>query len=107
MELVKAIEAVTATKEGVVLFRHLLSVCGYNSNSVVENKITGEANAYATMYNEGRRDVYVVLRKDIPLEALIEIELKKPKPLKIKERPNKDGRNSNDNSGGNVSGDND
>lgn len=92
MDIEKAIQAVTATKEGIFLFRHLKQVCGFTQNSVVENKITGEANVYATVYNEGRRDVYNGLRQHIPYKPLIEIEIEKPEPLKIKERPKKDGR---------------
>ena len=57
-----AVDAVLQTESGREVFKHLFHICGYNKTSIVADPRTGAVAVDGTVYNEGRRSVYIQLR---------------------------------------------
>lgn len=70
-----AIKRASATADGKILLHYLMTQCGYQRNSVQGSKSSGELLKTNTLYNEGRRDVWLGLRKYLTTEALIKVEI--------------------------------
>lgn len=62
--------------EGIFILKWLLNLCGFKSNSVCFKKDL-DINYLATIYNEGRRDLYLNLRQYLSEELLIKVEINK------------------------------
>lgn len=70
-----AIQRACSTPDGKILLHYLMTECGYQKNSVQGSTATGEFLETNTMYNEGRRDLYLNLRNLIPPETLAAVEV--------------------------------
>jgi hypothetical protein len=73
-ELSGAVDRIFKTADGKLFADWLIKECGAFQNSVVVTN--GEISNRLTIYNEGRRDLYLQLRKMLTTETLIEIEIK-------------------------------
>lgn len=89
-ELPKAIqdciEEIANTDAGIVFLQYMHAICGYSRPSVVLDA-TGKVEHEATLANEARRLLYIEMRKYIPREKLIAVELPdldSPKPIQDK-----------------------
>ncbi len=71
-----SIQRCLATKEGKLLMKYLMEQCGYQKGSVQASKSTGEHLDSNTQYNEGRRDLYLALRRLAREDTLIEVEIR-------------------------------
>ena len=67
---------VCAKDTGIIIIRHLMDLCGYQKVSVVGNPATGDIQDRGTLYNEARRNLYLEIRRLIPLRYLRQIEHK-------------------------------
>lgn len=76
-----AIARIAATPEGVSLFQYLHKALGYEETSIVADGL-GKPDPIATLLNDTRRSIYCEIRKLIPRDRLIEIELPIAKPVK-------------------------
>ena len=65
---------VCATAEGILAFRYVMEICGYQQVSITGDPATGDIQDRGTLYNEARRNVYLELRKIIPNQFLKKIE---------------------------------
>lgn len=68
---------VSKTEEGRRVLRYIMNECGYQSISIVGNPGTGDIHDRGTLYNEARRNLYLDLRKYIPVAHLKLIEFHK------------------------------
>ena len=78
-EYVKTRTAVAVLENDVnfqIFLRHLCKITGFWKSSVVLNQTTNEVNAQSTLVNEGRRSVYLDLRKMLSDEARRQTETK-------------------------------
>lgn len=64
-----------ATADGVIFFRHMKVLCGYQLPSAGQDPQTFEVQPNVTLYNDARRSVYLEIRKMIPPQFLAAIEL--------------------------------
>jgi hypothetical protein len=64
-----------ATSSGIKTLRAIMKACGYQSSSTVADPSTGEIQLHSTAYNEGRRNMYLWIRKLVSKETLIAVEL--------------------------------
>ena len=71
-----AIRRCLATSDGKVLLKYLMDQCGYQKSSVQASSTTGEHLENNTQYNEGRRDVYLGLRRHAREDILFDVEIK-------------------------------
>jgi hypothetical protein len=71
------ISIATSTEEGIIFARYLMNQCGFQRPSVVANQQTGEININSTIYMEARRNIWLDLRKMIPIKTLKKIEFEK------------------------------
>lgn len=76
--LKQQLKRVLKTADGIAVFRYLFNECGYDRPSVVADPTTGEILTNSTNYNEARRNIWVKLRKLMPREPLIMIEIGHP-----------------------------
>lgn len=74
--LTRAMNMTFSSSEGHEVLRWLMSCCGYQKRSVVYDPQTQEVSMQSTVYNEGRRDLYVDLRKFLRAEILIPVEIR-------------------------------
>lgn len=70
-----AIQRASSTADGKILIHYLMMECGYQKNSVQGSKTTGQFLDENTMYNEGRRDLYLNLRKILKRDILADVEI--------------------------------
>ena len=70
-----SIQRAFATADGKMLLHYLKEECGYQKNSVQGSTKSGEFLQNNTMYNEGRRDLYLSLRKLVRPETLASVEV--------------------------------
>lgn len=73
-ELYKAFETVMSFPEGQTVLRHILELTEYHSD-LKRLSPTGELNADATIYNLGRRDVWIGIRPYLTSEQQIALEV--------------------------------
>lgn len=71
-----AVRRCLATSDGKVLLKMLMDQCGYQKCSVQASKTTGQHLNENTQYNEGRRDLYISLRKYARDDTLFDVEVK-------------------------------
>lgn len=76
-KLREAFNTVAAIPEGTILFRYLLSECGFFRPSVLVDPKTMNINIDGTVYNEARRNLYLDVRKYLTIKNLRKIELSK------------------------------
>lgn len=76
---------VCATEEGRAVMRFILEQCGFQAFSTCVDPHTNEMQPYNTIYNEGRRNLWLTTRTFIPYESLVQIELPVPTPVKLEE----------------------
>lgn len=74
-EFLRAVKAVSKSDDGVVVLRHLMTMCGFKDPSITANPNTGEINTWATNYNEARRNLWLEFRKLIPKGQRNRIEM--------------------------------
>lgn len=68
------VKRVAVMPEGVELLKFIFDLCGIHESPVYASQQTGAVDAYASMYNHGRANVWRELRKRIPPDVLAEIE---------------------------------
>ncbi len=66
-----------SSSEGIISFRQIMNMCGYNKSAVVANPQTGDINLVGTLYNTARENLWKELRQLIPPKALKKIEFEK------------------------------
>jgi len=76
-ELREDFAAVGATVEGRNVLRYIMDECGYQRVSIVGNTANGDIHDRGTLYNEARRNLYLDIRKLIPVRQLKQIEFNK------------------------------
>ena len=72
--LKRAYNRVARTKDGQVIFNHIMRLCGFAVSSLVLDRNTSEICVQSSLYNEARKTVYYELRKMIDKECLEDIE---------------------------------
>ena len=60
--------------DGILLFQHIMSRCGFHRPSATGNPNTGEMYSQSTLFFEGQRAIWLELRALIPRDKLIHIE---------------------------------
>jgi hypothetical protein len=65
------------TVSGLKTLRFIAEMCGHNKTSVCVNPTAAEINEKAMVFNEGRRSVYLELRKFLDGELLFKAEYEK------------------------------
>lgn len=70
----RAFNRIAQTKDGIVIFNHIMKLCGFSTSSLVVNPNSYEINVQSTLYNEARKTIYYELRKLINQEYLKSIE---------------------------------
>ncbi len=76
-ELIQCVGVASSTPEGIIAFRQLMSMCGYNLSAVAANPQTGEINVEGTIYNTARENIWKEFRQLIPVKARKKIEYEK------------------------------
>lgn len=74
LRLIRCMNVVFASEEGLVVLRHLVEICGYEKSDIVGNAQTGEVLDKSTFYNMVRRGLYVELRKFLRSDILKKAE---------------------------------
>lgn len=74
LRLIRCMNTVFGTEEGLVVLRHLVEICGYEKSDIVGNIQSGEILDRSTFYNAVRRGLYVELRKFIKTDILKKAE---------------------------------
>jgi len=70
----KAIRLACKDPNGQIIIRHLAKICGFFKPNRVMNLQTGDINPWASIHNEGRREVYVDIRRMMTDEDRRQIE---------------------------------
>jgi len=70
-----AIKRACSSPDGKILLHYLMQETGYQKNSVQGSTVSGEFMDNNTMYNEGRRDLYLNLRRILDKETLASVEV--------------------------------
>lgn len=65
-----------ATPHGKRTLRTIMDLAGYQKPSIIADPNTGDPLPYGTIYNEGRRNLYLSIRKLLRADILIEVENK-------------------------------
>lgn len=73
-KLKKAMCECFATESGKFVLQWLMEQCGYQRPNVVADPSTGEG-LNTTLYNEGRRALYLRLRKNLHRDILAQVEI--------------------------------
>ncbi len=76
-QLGECVAIASATPEGIVAFRQLMNMCGYNLSSMVIHPQTGIVNTEGTIYNVGRENIWKEIRQLIPVKTRKKIEYEK------------------------------
>ena len=74
-KLKEAFATMASTPEGTMALKHIMETCNYQKTSVVIGKEDGEIRLQSTAFNEGMRQVYLIIRKLIPKSSLKKIEI--------------------------------
>lgn len=73
------IKELCSTESGIAFLVYLKDLSGYQRSSVTMDPNTGELRSEGTMYNEGRRSIYLAVRRLMPESALTKVEIKRSK----------------------------
>lgn len=73
-EFKRALLVVANAPEGKTVLRELQIMCAYHQSSTCANNATGMIDTHATLYNEGRRNIWTQLRRFLPSQVLAELE---------------------------------
>ena len=84
----QAIERIANSPDGVLFLQYIIEMTGYRAPGVCLSAKTGEVDALASMFDAGRRSVYVDLRYLLPYNRLAVIELPEPPQLIEEPEPN-------------------
>ncbi len=79
----RTIAVAASNAEGIIMLRHIFSMCGYDKFSITMNPESQELNTQATIYNEARRNIWLEFRNLIPVKARKKIEYEKTKFLEV------------------------
>jgi len=63
-----------SSQDGILLFQHIMSRCGFHRPSVTANPQTGEMFNGSTLFFEGQRAIWLELRQLISRDKLVHIE---------------------------------
>lgn len=78
------------TEDGRELFKHLFFISGYNQTSLFINPVSREVNTHGTVFNEGRRAVYLELRRLATRSLLTAVEEEAEKALDPQQQQQKE-----------------
>lgn len=78
---------VAATPEGKALLKHIKNLCGYGQPCTTYNPLTGEMNPIASLYNQGRHNLWGEIRVHLPADVVAEIEAPPKEDLEWTETP--------------------
>jgi len=73
-QLVQCVATASSTPEGIIAFRQIMNMCGYNKSAVTGNPQSGDINLNGTLYNAARENLWKELRQLIPIKARKKIE---------------------------------
>ncbi len=73
-QLKQCVAIAASSPEGLVAFRHIMTMCGYNKSIVSGNPATGDIYDRGTLYNAARENIWKELRQLIPIKARKKIE---------------------------------
>ena len=73
-QLTQCVAIASSTPEGIIAFRQIMSMCGYNKSAVTGNPQSGDINLNGTLYNAARENLWKELRQLIPVKARKKIE---------------------------------
>ncbi len=76
-QLVQCVSIASSTPEGIITFRQVMHMCGYNKSAVTGNPESGDINLNGTLYNAARENIWKELRQLIPIKARKKIEYEK------------------------------
>jgi hypothetical protein len=76
-QLKRCVEIASSTPEGIIAFRQLLNMCGYNKSVVVVNPQQGGIDTVGSVYNAARENIWKEFRQLIPARTLKKIEFEK------------------------------
>ena len=74
LRLQQAYKRILRNSDGLLVFRDIMQQCGFQAPSVVANPQTGEIYIDSTVYNEARRNLWLDLRKKMPIDRLVLVE---------------------------------
>ncbi len=78
-QLTQCVAVAASSPEGIITFRQIMHMCGYNKSSLVGNHKTGAISSEGTIYNVGRENIWKELRQLLPAKARKSIENEKTK----------------------------
>lgn len=91
-QLASDMRKIFGSAEGQNVLRWLMVECGYQRPSVVADKTTQQIYIDSTVYNEGRRNVWLQIRRYLTPKILIPVEIEPPesatKPIEKKDGSN-------------------
>ena len=76
-QLTQCIAISSSSPEGIIAYRQVMNMCGYNKSAVTANPQTGDINLNGTLYNTARENLWKELRQLIPIKTLKKIEFEK------------------------------
>lgn len=91
-ELVEAFARIAANDDGVLVLRYLMGRTGYFGPAVTQDPVSQEINPLASIYNNGRRSIWLDMRNMLPFKYRVMIENPEPEQLidKLLEKANKE-----------------
>ncbi len=57
-QLVQCVSIASSTPEGIIAFRQVMNMCGYNKSAVTGNPQSGDINLNGTLYNAARENLW-------------------------------------------------
>jgi uncharacterized protein YjgD (DUF1641 family) len=72
----QALRLVSSDVNFQIVMRHLAKICGFFQSTIALNATTNEINSSSTIFNEGRRTVYLDMRRMMTDEVRRIIESK-------------------------------
>ena len=75
-QLTQCVAVAASSPEGIIAFRQIMHMCGYNRSALVGNPQTG-ISSEGTIYNVGRENIWKELRQLLPAKARKSIENEK------------------------------
>lgn len=76
-QLTNCVAIASSTAEGIIAFRQLMCMCGYNQSTVAVNPQTGAVNIEGSIYNAARENIWKEFRQLIPVKTRKKIEYEK------------------------------
>ena len=73
-ELKRCFNGMASWPEGLAVLREIHRLTGHNQKCMRFDPATGEINAYASVYNQGRQELWLGVRELLTPEILAKIE---------------------------------